>query len=300
MMTTTMMTKTSPSLSGGNNPGVSNTRAGARIVSRWAFLVTAVSLSALMTGCATTAGRDASVSATGTEAATVTTPVVQRNPQDPFESFNRSIYAFNDGFDRVLLKPVATVYRDVTPRVARDGVGNFFSNLGDAWSFVNNVLQGRLEGSYNSMVRFSVNTVFGLGGLFDIASEMGVERKRQDFGQTLGRWGVPTGPYLVLPFMGPSTVRDTVALPVDVEGNLLKRIDDIPVRNSLFALRVVDTRSQLMNASNLLDSVALDKYSLTRDVYLRLRAPSSGGDGSGKDEYYDDGSDAAPLPPESK
>lgn len=223
-----------------------------------------------------------------------TAPGEARNPQDPFEPFNRSMYSFNDGLDRAVLKPVAMAYRDVTPRLARDGVSNFFSNLSDAWSFVNNALQGQVEGAYNSMVRFSVNTVFGLGGLLDIASEAGIERQKQDFGQTLGRWGVPTGPYLVLPLLGPSTVRDTAALPVDALGNPLTAINDIPVRNSLYVLRLVDTRARLLNASDTLDSVALDRYSLTRDVYLNLRRGKSGDDG--RIEDYDD--DAGKLPPE--
>jgi phospholipid-binding lipoprotein MlaA len=224
-----------------------------------------------------------------------TAPGEARNPQDPYESFNRSMYAFNDGVDRAVLKPVATVYRDVTPSVARDGVTNFFSNLGDIWSFVNNALQGRAEGAYNSVVRFSVNTVFGIGGLFDIASEAGIARHKQDFGQTLGRWGVPTGPYLVLPLLGPSTVRDTAALPVDWLGNPITAVNDIPVRNSLYALRLVDTRARLLNASDTIDSVAIDRYSLTRDVYLNLRRGGSSGD-DGRIEDYDD--DAGKLPPE--
>ncbi|MDR0226490.1 MAG: VacJ family lipoprotein [Burkholderiaceae bacterium] len=229
----------------------------------------------LLAGCATTNG-------------------ASRDPQDPFESFNRSMYSFNDGLDRAVLKPVATAYRDVTPRVARDGVTNFFSNLGDVWSFVNNLLQGEVEGAYNSVVRFSVNTVFGIGGLFDVASEAGIARHRQDFGQTLGRWGVPTGPYLVLPLLGPSTVRDTAALPVDVLGNPIAAVNDVPVRNSLYVLRLVDTRARLLNASDTIDSVAVDRYSLTRDVYLGIRRGRSGEDGRVED--YDD--DAGKLPPE--
>ena len=131
------------------------------------------------------------------------------NPADPFEPYNRNMTTFNDNLDKAVLKPVATLYRDATPQPLRTGVGNFFANLGDAWSFVNNLLQLRGLDAYESMVRFSVNTVLGLGGVLDIASEMGVERHKQDFGLTLGRWGVPTGPYLVLPLLGPSSVRDT-------------------------------------------------------------------------------------------
>lgn len=137
------------------------------------------------------------------------------NPRDPLEPFNRGVYSFNDAVDRAVVKPVATAYRDVLPSPVRTGVRNFFSNLQDLWSFVNNSLQLKGEGAGNSIVRFGVNTVFGLGGLIDIATEMRIERFTEDFGQTLGHWGVGAGPYLVLPLLGSSTVRDTVALPVD-------------------------------------------------------------------------------------
>ena len=196
----------------------------------------------------------------------------QAHPDDPYESFNRSIYSFNDGVDRAVLKPVATAYQEVTPKPVRTGVTNFFANLGDAWSFVNNLLQGRGSDALDSMVRFNVNTVFGLGGVLDIASEMQIQRHKQDFGLTLGSWGVKTGPYLVLPFLGPSTVRDTVALPVDWQGGLVSEISDIPVRNSLIGLGLVDKRQSLLNAGEVLDAAALDPYSFTRDVYLQVRS----------------------------
>ncbi|MCQ9224954.1 VacJ family lipoprotein, partial [Streptococcus suis] len=128
-------------------------------------------------------------------------------------------------------------------------------------------LQG--EGALNSIARFSANTVFGLGGVLDIATEMGIDRSKQDFGLTLGRWGVPTGPYLVLPLLGPSTVRDTIALPVDAKGNLITYVDPVSDRNALYALRVVDTRANLLRASSVLSAAALDRYSFTRDAYLQ-------------------------------
>ena len=221
------------------------------------------------------------------------------NPADPLESMNRSIFSFNEGLDNAVLKPVATAYQTVTPRVARQGVTNFFDNLGDAWSFVNNVLQGQGEGAYNSMVRFSVNTVFGIGGLFDVASEAGIQRAKQDFGQTLGRWGVPTGPYLVLPFFGPSTVRDTAGMVVDAYGYPANSVDDVRWRNSLYGLRVVNRRADLLKAGDMLDSVALDKYSLMRDVYLRSRIGGAASGGDGRLENYDD-DNAGKLPPEGQ
>ncbi|SDM64562.1 phospholipid-binding lipoprotein MlaA [Oryzisolibacter propanilivorax] len=193
------------------------------------------------------------------------------HPDDPLEPYNRAMTTFNDRVDDAVLRPVATVYRDVAPRPLRTGVGNFFGNLGDAWSFVNNVLQLRLRDAYDSMVRFNVNTVFGLGGVLDIASEMGIERHKQDFGLTLGRWGVPTGPYLVLPLLGPSTLRDTAALPADHWGDLVRQVDPVSARNTLYGLRVVDKRSRLLQAGEVLDNAALDSYSFTRDVYLQVR-----------------------------
>jgi len=205
------------------------------------------------------------------------------NPADPLEPYNRSMTRFNDNLDKAVLKPVATAYRDVTPQPVRTGVGNFFSNLGDAWSFANNLLQLRGREAFDSMVRFSVNSVLGLGGVLDIASEMGVDRHKQDFGLTLGRWGVPTGPYLVLPVLGPSTVRDTAALPVDFYvGDLVDHVHDIPVRNSMYGLRAIDKRAQLLGAGTVLDEAALDPYSFTRDVYLKLRAGASGSAEDGK------------------
>lgn len=193
-------------------------------------------------------------------------------PNDPLEPYNRGMATFNENVDDVVLKPVATVYKTITPPMVRTGVSNFFSNVSDIWSFANNVLQLHPEGALNSAVRVTVNTVFGLGGLLDVASEMGVDRRKQDFGLTLGHWGVPTGPYLVLPLLGPSTVRDTVALPLDWKGNPLDGVTPVATRNSLLGLRMLNTRANLLRASEVLDSAALDKYSFTRDVFLSLRS----------------------------
>ena len=229
---------------------------------RWSISRLAAGLALLLgamlfTGCATVANPD---------------------PRDPLESYNRSMTNFNEQVDAMVLKPVATAYKEVTPAPVRTGVSNFFGNLGDAWSFVNNLLQLRGLEAYESMVRFSVNSVLGLGGVLDIASEMGIERHRQDFGLTLGHWGVPTGPYLVLPLLGPSTVRDTAGLSVDIfVGDLAGQVNHVPTRNSLYALRFVDKRAQLLRATTVLDAAALDPYSFTRDVYLGLRSASSEG-----------------------
>lgn len=217
---------------------------------RWLAMGSLLLGAALLTGCATVARPD---------------------PNDPLESYNRSMTRFNEQVDAMVLKPVATAYREVTPAPVRTGVSNFFANIGDVWSFVNNVLQLRAEAAGSSFMRVNVNTIFGLGGLLDVASELGIDRYKQDFGLTLGRWGVGTGPYLVLPILGPSTLRDTLALPVDMKGNVVSHVDPVSARNSLYALRAVDVRANLLRAGSVLDSAALDKYSFTRDVFLQVR-----------------------------
>ncbi len=221
--------------------------AGARWRLRGAAGVAAL---ALLSGCASAPGVD---------------------PRDPWEAYNRSMYRFNDAIDTAVLKPVATVSRDALPQPVRTGVGNFFGNLGDVWSFVNQTLQAKPEAALHSFWRVVVNTTMGLGGVLDPASEMRLERRREDFGQTLGHWGVPAGPYFVLPFFGPSTVRDTVALPVDIYGHPLSHVNDVSARNALGATQVVNTRAAVLGATELLESAALDPYSFQRDAYLQKR-----------------------------
>lgn len=193
------------------------------------------------------------------------------DPRDPWEPFNRSMWSFNDGLDKAVLRPVAETYKDVTPTLVRRGVNNFFANLTDLWSFVNNSLQLKPREAMESLTRFNLNTFFGLGGLLDIASEAGIERHREDFGQTLGRWGVPSGPYLVVPFLGPSTLRDTAARAINATGDPVYYVNNIVKRNSLYVLRVVDLRASLLRAGNVLEEAALDRYTFTRDVYLQIR-----------------------------
>ncbi|HYW56310.1 MAG TPA: VacJ family lipoprotein [Polaromonas sp.] len=193
------------------------------------------------------------------------------NPRDPFEPFNRSVSRFNDGLDEAIVKPVAKAYQGVVPSPVRTGVNNFFGNLSDVWSFFNSVFQLKPLEANESLMRVGVNTLFGMGGVLDVASEMGLERNRQDFGKTLGRWGVETGPYLVLPILGPSTVRDASALVVDAKGDLVMQLDHIRTRNSLAVLRGVDQRATVLRAGDVLEQAALDKYSFTRDSYLQRR-----------------------------
>lgn len=193
------------------------------------------------------------------------------HPDDPFESYNRGMTEFNEHVDTMVLRPTATAYKQVLPAPVRTGVSNFFANLGDVWSVVNNALQLRLEGTMSSFMRVNVNTFMGLGGVLDVATELGIDRHKQDFGLTLGRWGVNTGPYVVLPILGPSTLRDTLALPVDLEGNPVRYVKPESDRNALYALNVVNTRANLLRASSVLDGAALDKYSFTRDVFMQVR-----------------------------
>ncbi|HYD77868.1 VacJ family lipoprotein [Ramlibacter sp.] len=193
------------------------------------------------------------------------------NPQDPFEPFNREVSRFNEGVDAVVLKPGATLYREHVPPLVRTGVSNFFGNLVDAWSAVNSALQLKVRDAAENAMRFSVNTFFGLGGILDLASEMNIERHREDFGKTLGHYGVPAGPYVVLPLLGPSTLRDSLALPVDYGGDLVREVDSFNTRNTLYVLRAVDARANLLRVSDVLEGAALDKYSFTRDAYLQRR-----------------------------
>ncbi|UFS57350.1 VacJ family lipoprotein [Comamonadaceae bacterium M7527] len=191
--------------------------------------------------------------------------------QDPLEPFNRTIYTFNDTADRVVLKPVAETYQEVTHPFVRTTVSNFFGNLGDIWSSLNAALQLRPVEATTNFMRFVVNTGLGFGGLVDIATPMGLTKTSHDLGQTFGRWGVPMGPYIVLPFAGPSSLRDSASGYVELTGSGATEPNDVATRNTLKVVSVVNKRADLLDASNTLDSIALDKYSLVRDVYLKRR-----------------------------
>ncbi len=193
------------------------------------------------------------------------------NPRDPYEGFNRAMFKFNDTVDQVALKPAATAYRAVLPSFVQTGVNNFFGNLADAWSAVNNLLQGKGEAGMSDVTRFTLNSTFGLLGLLDIASEAGLPKHNEDFGQTLGYWGVPSGPYLMLPLFGASTVRDTAALPLDFNGDIWRYKEPIYLRNIGTATRAVDQRANLLDASSLLEDAALDRYEFVRDGFLQRR-----------------------------
>lgn len=193
------------------------------------------------------------------------------NPKDPYESYNRAMFKFNDAVDEAALKPAATVYKQVLPTFVQTGVNNFFGNLSDVWSAANNLMQGKGEQGMSDVTRVAVNTTLGLGGLLDIASEAGLRKHNEDFGQTMGYWGMPSGPYLILPLLGPSTVRDTAGLPLDIAADPWRRKNPDAVRNAGTVLRVIDQRATLLDASTLLEEAALDRYVFIRDGFLQRR-----------------------------
>jgi len=211
---------------------------------RWA-----VAAALLVAGCATTNGDE----------------------RDPFEGFNRGVYRFNEEFDEWLAKPVATAYRNVLHAEIRGRVSNFFANIQDIFIGVNNVLQGKFGDGVNDWVRFAFNSTFGLLGLHDVASDWGYEKHNEDFGQTFGRWGAGPGPYLILPFLGSSTLRDGLGTAVDLAAGPVGELRPIELRNTLYGLYLVNRRAELLDASRILEEAALDKYTFQREAYLQLR-----------------------------
>ena len=191
------------------------------------------------------------------------------NPQDPWEGWNRNMYSLNKTLDKVA-KPVAQGYQAITPDFIETGVSNVFDNLGDIPNFLNNLLQGKPVDSLSDLARFVVNSTLGIAGLWDPASSMGLEKHDEDFGQTLAKWGVGDGPYMMLPFLGPSTLRDTFAIPVDSEFDLTNQIKHIPTRNQVKILELIDVRVSIMPLEDQLKS-ASDEYTFVRDVYLQNR-----------------------------
>jgi phospholipid-binding lipoprotein MlaA len=246
---------------------------------RWRGAAVAAAASLLLAGCAS-----------------------PQNPHDPFEKFNRAMFTFNDAVDRTALKPAATVYKEYTPGFVQTGVNNFFGNLADAWTGLNNLLQGKGQEGMSDFTRFALNSTFGIVGLLDIASEAGLQKHNEDLGQTLGVWGVPSGPYLMLPVLGASTLRDTAALPADLWGDPWTHKDPVRWRNVGIGVRAVDQRATVLDASNLLEEAALDRYEFIRDGYLQRRESKVyDGDTSRKKgkSRLDDGADPAPQPKES-
>jgi phospholipid-binding lipoprotein MlaA len=184
---------------------------------------------------------------------------------------NRSVYQFNDVVDTVAIKPAAQLYVKVLPSFVRTGVGNFLGNLGDVWSMTNSALQLKGQATAETFMRINVNTFLGLGGVLDVATEMRLEKRKEDFGQTLGHWGVKPGPYVVLPLLGPSTLRDTLALPLDMRGDASQQFSDEATRNALTVTRVLDIRSGLLQTVDVVKAASLDPYSFVRDGFLQKR-----------------------------
>ncbi len=191
--------------------------------------------------------------------------------KDPWEPLNRKVFVFNGALDHFLIKPVAEGYVAVVPRPVRTGVGNVLGNVGDVWSAVNLALQGKATRAVEMTLRVSINTVLGLGGLLDIATEAGLERQSEDFGQTLAHWGAPSGPYLVLPVFGPSTLRDAIAFPVDQSYSSLATPTGDPQKALWITLKLTDGRADALPFTRMLDSIALDKYTFVRDAHLARR-----------------------------
>ena len=195
------------------------------------------------------------------------------DPKDPLQGYNRAMFGFNEKLDKAVMRPVAVAYKNVTPTPLRRGIGNFFGNLGDAWSAVNDLLQLHAGYAADDILRVEVNTFFGIGGTIDIASEMGLYRHPNGFGLTLARYGIDSGPYFVLPVLGPSTVRDSGGAVVDdyLYAPLPRLTSDVALRNSATALNLVQHRASLLATTDLLESIAIDPYVFTRDAYVQRR-----------------------------
>ena len=191
---------------------------------------------------------------------------------DPSENINRKIFAMNEGLDKIAIKPVAKGYKKIVPAGIRRCVSNMFDNLSTPYTAVNNILQGKVKSAGQDMGRVIVNSVLGIGGCFDVATKFGIPKHEEDFGQTLGVWGVPSGRFVMLPALGPSTMRDALAKPVDMLANPIGYITNIRLRNSLTGSKLVDTRANLLEVTDRLDESALDKYTMVRDAWAQRRA----------------------------
>ncbi len=215
-------------------------------------------------------------------------PDDQRNETDPWEPMNRSLFRVNVAIDNATLKPIAKGYRYVLPRAVRKGISNFYRNLTTPRSAVNNFLQGKPANGFNEIGRFLFNSTLGIAGIFDVATSGGMEEYREDFGQTAAVWGVPDGPYVMLPFLGPKTLRDALLLPLDITANLLYHYDVASVRDRLYVLRLVDLRYHLLVADKLLDD-SKDPYVTLRESYLQNREYEIyDGDPPEDDDFFDE------------
>ncbi|MDE2503207.1 MAG: VacJ family lipoprotein, partial [Burkholderiales bacterium] len=248
----------------------------------------ALAAAALIAGCATTSVTPAAGARAGAAAA------VPHNP-DPFENWNRKVYAFNDSVDRAVLKPVAQTYRKVVPSLVRTGVDNVLGNIRDVWSAANHLMQGHVETGLNMGMRVLTNTFFGLGGLLDPASEMRLTRQSTDFGITLGHWGFGPGPYLVLPILGPSDIRDSIGFIAGFKAGPSSLPESARGRNAVTVVDAINLRASLLSTTSLIDNVALDPYVFVRDAYLSRRRDAVY-DGAPPLENMDDDADSPPAP----
>jgi len=207
---------------------------------------------------------------------------------DPWESWNRKVFVFNEELDTRVLKPLATAYREFVPGPVRLGLDNFFNNIADGWSAVNLLLQGRLKPAVEQGMRFAINSTLGFAGMLDIMGEAGIERNPQDMGKTFGRWGMGTGAYIVWPLFGPSSVRDSLALPLDWAYSPSRVVDHGGEKVSIGVLQAVNARANFLRAGEMLEGIALDKYTFYRDAYLQRRGS------------FDDDDEVEVLKPESE
>jgi phospholipid-binding lipoprotein MlaA len=217
----------------------------------------------------------------------------EQKANDPLEGWNRAIFGFNEGLDKALIRPVAVGYKAAVPELMRTGVSNFFANFRDGWSAINALLQAKPVVAAQMVTRVATNTLFGLGGILDVASDLGIQRQREDLGQTLGCWGLPAGPYLVWPLLGPSSLRDSVALPFDLAWATGALTNDGAARIGLTVLELIDIRTSLLDADRIVDANAIDKYVFIRDFSLARRR-SLVYDGE-PPELPDDGKSAPPC-----
>jgi phospholipid-binding lipoprotein MlaA len=202
--------------------------------------------------------------------ATTTPRVTEADRLDPWENWNRKVFSFNEQLDEAIIKPVATAWRRTVPPFVRQSFGNFIGNIQDGWSAINHFLQGKGESGTLMVMRVATNTVLGFAGIADVATEAGLEKRPEDFGQTLGVWGMGAGAYIVWPIFGPSSVRDSIGLPLDLSASPGTVLDVRPAAG-FFAVQLINTRANYLDATRLLDDIALDKYSFVRDAYLTRR-----------------------------
>ena len=212
-------------------------------------------------------------------------PLFAKEINDPFEDLNRDIFVFNEKLDEKILKPTALVYRKVTPQFARTGVTNFFNNLEEIDTTINQVLQGEIKYAFNDAGRFVINTTIGLFGLIDIASKMGLEKHEEDFGQTLGVWGISSGPYIMLPFLGPSNPRDLLSRPISSFLSGTFAMEDNDVKFTLVGIDALETRERLLDAETLIIG---DKYMFVKDAYVQSREYEINNGSTEDDVFLDD------------